>query len=127
MRAGAWHIGGGTQRQDLVLDALRRQRQAAALGVDLEDLHADHVALIHDFTWVLHVVVRELRDVHEALDAVEDLDERAEGAYLRDLALELVTQVVGVDHALPGVLLGLLEAEDRKSTRLNSSHTVISY
>jgi hypothetical protein len=45
------------------------------------------------------------------LDAVEDLDEGAEGDDLRDRALELVAHVVGVDDALPRVLLGLLEAQ----------------
>ena len=49
--------------------------------------------------------------MHEALDAVEDLDEGAEGDDLGDLALELVADVVGVDDPLPRVLLGLLEAQ----------------
>ena len=47
----------------------------------------------------------------EALDAVEDLDEGAEGDDLGDLALERVADAVGVDDALPRVLLGLLEAQ----------------
>ncbi len=53
----------------------------------------------------------ELGDVHEALDPVHDLDERAEGDDLGDLALQLVADPVGVDHPLPRVLLGLLEAQ----------------
>ena len=53
----------------------------------------------------------QLGDVHQALDAVEDLDERAEGDDLGDGALELVADVVGVDHPLPRVLLGLLETQ----------------
>ena len=57
------------------------------------------------------MLLRELGDVHEALDALQDLDERAEGDHLGDLALELVADRVGVDHALPRVLLGLLEAQ----------------
>ena len=98
-------------REDLVLDALDRQRQAAALGVDLEDLDLHVVAGLDDLARVLHVLLRELGDVHEALDALQDLDERAEGDHLGDLALELVADRVGVDHALPRVLLGLLEAQ----------------
>ena len=98
-------------RQDLALDALDRQRQAAALGVDLEDLHLHVVARLHDLARVLDVLLGELGDVHEALDALQDLDERAEGDHLGDLALELVADVVGVDDALPRVLLGLLEAQ----------------
>ena len=53
----------------------------------------------------------ELGDVHEALDALQDLHERAERDDLGDRALELVTHVVGVDDALPRILLGLLEAQ----------------
>ena len=64
-----------------------------------------------DLARALDVVRRELGDVHEALDAVEDLDERAERDDLRDLALELVADVVGVDDPLPRVLLGLLETQ----------------
>ena len=91
--------------------ALDAQRQAAALGVDLEDLDLHVVAGLDDLARVLDVVVGQLGDVHEALDAVHDLDERAEGHDLGDLALELVAEVVGVHDPLPRVLLGLLEAE----------------
>jgi hypothetical protein len=57
------------------------------------------------------VLLRELGDVDEALDALEDLDEGAERDDLGDRALELVAHVVGVDDPLPRVLLGLLEAQ----------------
>src|SRR4051812_15481772 len=102
---------GVAARQHLALDALDRQRQATAVGVDLEDLHAHVVARLDDLARVLDVVVGELGDVDEALDAVEDLDERAKRDDLRDGALELVADVVGVDDPLPRVLLGLLETE----------------
>ena len=102
---------GDAAGQDLALDALDRQRQPAALGVDLEDADLDVVARLDDLARVLDVVVGQLGDVHEALDAVEDLDEGAEGDDLGDGPLELVAHVVGVDDALPRVLLGLLEAQ----------------
>src|SRR6185503_14130723 len=95
----------------LALDPLDRERQAAALGVDLEDLDLHLVAGLDDLARVLDVLLCELGDVHEALDALEDLHEGAERDDLRDRALELVTDVVGVDHALPRILLGLLEAQ----------------
>src|SRR5713101_1878440 len=47
----------------------------------------------------------------ETLHAIEDLDEGTEGDDLRDLALELIADVVGVDDALPRILLGLLEPQ----------------
>src|SRR5581483_11489429 len=74
-----------------VLDALQRQREAAALGVDLDDLRVDDVALRDDLARVLDVVLRELGDVHEPLD---------------DVAL-----AVAVHDLLPRVGLSLLEAE----------------
>ena len=57
------------------------------------------------------MVLGELGDVHQSLDSVQDLDEGAERHHLRHRALELVADVVGVHHALPGILLGLLETQ----------------
>src|SRR3972149_9819425 len=54
---------------------------------------------------------REFRDVHEALDTREDLDEGAERHHLRYLAFDHLALVVGLDHPLPGVRLRLLQAE----------------
>ena len=70
-----------------VFHALERQRQAAPLGVDLDDLHVHDIALRDDLARVLDVVLRELGDVNEALDARHDLDEGAERHDLRHLAL----------------------------------------
>ncbi len=92
-------------------DPLQRERQAPAVGVDLDDPHREHLALADHLARVLDVVRGELRDVDQALDTGVDLDERAEGDHLRDLALDDVGHVVGVDDALPRVGLGLLEAE----------------
>src|SRR4051794_25047697 len=97
--------------QHLALHPLDRQGEATPLGVDLEDLDLHIVARLDDLARVLDVVLGELGDVHEALDALEDLDEGPERDDLGDLPLELVADVVGVDHALPRVLLGLLEAQ----------------
>ena len=77
-----------------VLDALEREREAAAVAVDLDDLHVHRLALRDDLARVLDVVLRELGDVHEPLDAGEDLDEGAEGDDLRDAAFDDVALVV---------------------------------
>ena len=72
----------------------------------------EHVlALRDDLARVLDVVRGELGDVHEALDARQDLDERAERDDLRDPAVHDVALLVGVEHSLPRVGLRLLEAE----------------
>src|ERR1019366_7636332 len=104
-------LAGTRHRQDLILHALGRQRQAPALRVDLKDLDPDLIARADDLPRALHMVGRKLGDVHEALDAIEDLDEGAEGHDLGHLALELVAAVVGVPDPLPRVLLGLLETQ----------------
>src|SRR3954453_4231689 len=51
----------------------------------------------------------ELRDVYEALDARDDLDEGAEGNDLGDLALQRIARLVLVEPSPPGLLLRLLE------------------
>src|SRR5206468_9010749 len=60
---------------------------------------------------VLDVVRGELGDVHEALDAREDLDEGAERHHLGDATLDDVALAVLVEHLLPGIVLRLLQAE----------------
>src|SRR5690242_19275929 len=67
------------------LDPLEREREAAPLGVHLDDLGLDRVALRDDLARVLDVVLGELGDVNEPLDAGHDLDEGAKGDDLRDL------------------------------------------
>ncbi len=57
------------------------------------------------------MVVGKLRDVDQALDAGQDLGEGAERDHLGDAADHDVALVRLVDHALPWVGLGLLEAE----------------
>src|SRR5215210_297430 len=78
----------------IVVDPLQREREPPALAVHLEDQHLDGVALRNDLARVLDVVLRELRDVHQTLDAREDLNERAERDHLRHLALDDVAFLV---------------------------------
>ena len=98
-------------RDGALLDPLEREREAAALAVDLEDQHVDRIALRDDLARVLDVVAGELGDVDETLDAREDLDEGAERDDLRHASLDDVALAVAVEHLLPRVRLGLLEAE----------------
>src|SRR5207244_10844053 len=57
---GGRRLAGRPQGQLLVLHALGAQAEAAALGVDLQDLDPDDVALADHLARVLHVVLREL-------------------------------------------------------------------
>src|ERR671929_103549 len=86
-------LGDRTPVDLAALDALEREREASPLGVDLDDLRLDEVALRDDLARVLDVVLRELGDVHEPFHARQDLDEGAEGDDLRDLALDRVALV----------------------------------
>ena len=97
--------------EHLSLDALDAQREAAAGVVDLEDLDLELVAGTNDLGGALDVVLGELGDVDEALDAGQDLDEGAEGDDLGDLAVDRVALLVLVQDLLPRVLLGLLQAQ----------------
>ena len=96
-------LAGPRLRHRALLDALERERQAPPLGVDLEHAHVHVLALRDDLARVLDVVRRELGDVHEALDAGEDLDERAERDHLRHLAAHDVALAVGLHDLLPRV------------------------
>ncbi len=53
----------------------------------------------------------ELGDVHQALDALLDADERAERHQLGDLARHDLADLVGAGEVLPGVFLGRLQRQ----------------
>src|SRR3989475_8542077 len=113
----------GARDDSPALDALEREREAASLAVDLDDLGLDLVSLRDDLSRVLDVMLRELGDVHQPFDSRQDLDEGAEGDDLRHLPLDLVALAVGVQHLLPGVGLRLLEAErDALSLAVDVEH-----
>ena len=66
---------------------LHGQGDAAAIRVDLHDLHLHIVARMHDLRRGVDVAAGHLGDVHQALDGVAQLDEGAEGHDLGDLAV----------------------------------------
>src|SRR5207245_5847945 len=71
----------------LVQRGLHRERNLALVRVHVDDLHVELVAFLHHVARVLHALVAQLADVHEALDAGLDLHERPEVGHLGDLAL----------------------------------------
>ena len=95
----------------MLLDLLDTERKSAPLLVDLEDLDVGRGARLDNLAGALDVMVGELGDVDQTLDAGQDLDEGAEGDDLGDCAAEHVTGAMGADHPLPRVLLGLLQAQ----------------
>jgi hypothetical protein len=91
---------------------LHSERDAAPVLVDLEDHDLDLVAERHDLRR-MHVLVGpvHLRDVHQALDARLDLDERAVIGDVGDLAEEPRALRVAARDADPRILAELLQAQ----------------
>ena len=69
------------------------------------------------------MAVRQLGDVHQALDAVLDGDEDTELDNLGDLALDDLAGNVGASEALPRILLGRLEGQgDALTVEIDVEH-----
>ena len=90
---------------------LDRQRDAPTVEIDVDDLDPQLLAALDDLLGRLDVVDRHLGDVHETLDALAHLDERAEGHELRDPSVDELADLVAGRELLPRVLLGRLERE----------------
>src|SRR6266568_668659 len=73
---GADGIFGGGIDPRIGHGLLEAEADLAGLGIDLDDLHIDHVANLDDLGWIAHAAVAHLADVQQAIDAA-DIDERA--------------------------------------------------
>src|SRR5437016_3273768 len=92
------------QRLDGEADALLAR-------VDAGDLRFDRVARLEERGRLVDALGGELRDVHQPLDPLLQLDEQAEVGDALDLAADLRAHRVVHAHQLPGIRLGLLEPE----------------
>ncbi len=103
-------VGELTPRVRLAL--LDAERDATTLLVDVEHHDLDFLADVHDLRRV-DVLVRpvHLRDVHEAFDALLDLDEAAVVGDVRDLAEESRARRVATRDVLPRIGAELLQAQ----------------
>src|SRR6266568_3367206 len=90
---------------------LERQADPAPVQVDVDDLDEDLVAHLDDLLRDLHVPVGQFGDVHQALDALLDPDERAERDELGDPAGHDLPDLVGPGELLPRVFLGGLQRQ----------------
>src|SRR3989475_3403456 len=95
----------------LVQGGLHRERNLALVRVHVDDLHVELVAFLHHVARVLHALVAQFADVHEALDAGLDLHERAEVGHLGDLALHPASDRVLGGQLGPWIRMELLDAE----------------
>src|SRR5690606_5933177 len=98
-------------RRDALVGLLQREADPAAVEVDVDDLDEDLGADLDDLLGDLHVALGQLGDVHQALDALLDADERAERNQLGDLAGDDLADLVRAGELLPGVFLGGLEGQ----------------
>src|SRR5580700_933886 len=90
---------------------LERQADPAPVQVDVDDLDEDLVADLYHLLGDLDVPVRELGDVHQALDALLHPDERPERHQLGDPAGHDLPDLVRARELLPRVFLGGLERQ----------------
>ena len=102
---------------------LDRQRDAPPVEVDVDDLHPQLLAGGDDLLGRLDVVHGHLGDVHQPLDAVAHLDERAERHELRDPSVDELADLVAVGELLPRVLLrGLERQRDALAVEVDVEH-----
>src|SRR3954471_18673921 len=82
------------------------------LGFDGQDDSLDLVALLHDFRRMLHALgPAHVADVDQSVDAVFDLDERAELGEVADFAFDSRADGILIMELLPWVGGELLHAE----------------
>jgi hypothetical protein len=93
------------------LGGLDAQADAVLDRINLHNAGFDGIADIHDILDALNVLVGDLADVHQAIDAFLDFDECAERGDLRNDATDLGADRVAIDNTGPRIVLRLLEAE----------------
>ena len=94
-----------------VVRRLDRQTDAALGLVHLDHARLDLLADLEDVLDLRHVVLAQLRDVHQPVDVVLELHERAEARQLRDLARDQIADLVLRVDVLPRVAVELLHAQ----------------
>src|SRR5258707_4202727 len=95
----------------LVQQRLHRESHFAVLGIDVDDLDLDFLALLNHVARVFYALFLELGYVNEPLDSLLDLDEGAEVGHFGDLALQPTANRQPLRERLPRILLQLLDSE----------------
>ncbi len=84
------------------------QADALAPGVNRDNLNGDTLVGSHDFPWMLHMLVGQLRDVNQPLKTILQTGERTEFGEVRDRGLDKLADVVFLLHRGPGIALQTL-------------------
>ena len=94
------------------LQLLDAQREAVRRGIDIQNHRLHDHALLQNFAGMLDALgPGEIADVHQAVDALFDLDEGAEIGHVADAAFHHAAHAVAAVDGGPGVGLELLQAE----------------
>src|SRR6266702_523351 len=102
----------GERRPRIGLRLLDAEAEALVLDVDVQHHRLDHVTLLELLARVLDALVPgDVGDVHQAVDALLDLDERAVVGERHHLARHAGADRVLLVGAVPRVLLDLLQAQ----------------
>src|SRR2546425_932431 len=116
---GAHRVGLADAEPRILLGLLQPQRDPLVLRVDVEDQHADFVALLDDLRGMLDALgPGHVGDVDQAVDARLDLDEGAEGGEVANLARDAGADGVFLRQRHPRIFFGLLHAEGDLLLRL---------
>ena len=102
---------------------LDRQADATTCEVKIDNLDPELFARCDDLLGTVDVVGRHFRNVHEAFDAVADLNESAELHELGDSTVDELTHLVAFGKFLPRVLLSCFQREaDALSAEVDVKH-----
>ena len=115
---------GGELLPGVRLEILDGQRQSPVLAVDTGDHRVDLLSFLQDLARVLDATgPGNVRNVNQAINAVFNLDERAEVRQIADTSVHASTNVITFVQCLPWILLHLLHAEtDAARLRIDAQH-----
>ena len=100
------------QQPGIGLRLLHSQRDAPVAGLDVQHDHVHHVADLRHLRRVLNFFVpAHLRDMHQALDALFQLDEHSVVDDAYDFSLNLAARGIPFRRAYPGIRGQLLQSQ----------------
>src|SRR5437879_2596901 len=106
------------------LEVLHRERHPAVLRLDCRNHSINRLALLQYFARMLYPSrPRNVGHVHEAINALFNLDEGAKVCKVADAALHAIAHMITFRQSAPRILLHLFHAEaDAASFRIDAEH-----
>ena len=94
-----------------IVQLLVAQAHALLFGIDLEHDGLDFLSLVQHLAGMLDAAPAQVADVDQSLDAGFHFDKGAEIGDVGDDALGLLVLLPALHHGIPGIALGLADAE----------------